>query len=260
MRKKRLIFTLIYDNGNFMLSRNFRLQKVGDFQWINTYYNFKKISFSIDELVILNVTRGDKNQEKFLETLREIINCVFVPVSIGGGIYSMETAKQLFMWGADKIVLNSCLPENPSLVTSLVKQFGSQSLIGSVDYKNEEGVLRVYTHNGTVALDVDFETYLAYLQKAGVGELYLNSIDKDGTGQGYALDVLVPYLANVDIPVILAGGAGNVTHLSESIVHEKIDAVATANLFNFIGDALPNARATMIEKGISLANFSPASL
>lgn len=260
MKKKRLIFTLLYDSGNFMLSRNFRLQKVGDFQWINTYYNFKKLSFSIDELIILNVTRGKKRQEEFLETIRKIINCVFVPVSIGGGIESMEAAKQLFMWGADKIVLNTCLSENPSLVVSLVKQFGSQSIIGSVDYKNENGVVRIYTHNGTVALDVDFKTYIAYLQESGVGELYLNSIDKDGTGQGYALDTLFPYLNHVNIPVILAGGAGNVVHLSESIVHEKIDAVATANLFNFIGDALPNARAMMIEKGIALANFSPASL
>jgi len=256
MRKKRLIFTLLFNDGYFMLSRNFRLQKVGDLNWIENNYNFKNIAFSIDELIILNVNRNERNLIEFSNTITKLIANVFVPIAVGGGVTSMEYAKTLFMSGADKIVINSILTENPLLVKELISEFGSQSVIASIDYRIENDEVKTYRNNGFNLTNYNFTDYIAYIQELGVGEVYLNSIQKDGTGQGYDMEIIDPYLNLFKIPVILAGGAGNSKHLIEAAQNPTVDAVATANLFNFIGLALPNSRMEMQKSGIQLANFS----
>ncbi|OFY38946.1 MAG: hypothetical protein A2X18_05520 [Bacteroidetes bacterium GWF2_40_14] len=257
MRKKRLIFTLLYNDGNFMLSRNFRLQKVGNLDWIENNYNFENIAFSIDELIILNVNRNGRNLIEFSKTIAKLISNVFVPVAVGGGVTSMEYAKTLFMSGADKIIINSILTENPYLVKELVREYGSQSVIASIDYNIDKKEILAYRNNGINPINYNFTDYITYIQKLGVGEVYLNSIQKDGTGQGYSMDIIGPYLNLFKVPVILAGGAGNSKHLIEASHNPGVDAVATANLFNFIGQALPNSRRDMQEEGIHMANFLP---
>ncbi len=256
MRKKRLIFTLLYNEGYFMLSRNFRLQKVGDFNWINQHYNFKNIAFSIDELIILNVSRNSKELIEFGNNIRKIIDNVFVPISVGGGVESMDYAKALFNSGADKIVINSALTEKPLLVKKLIEEYGSQAIVASIDFLAENNNIQIFKNNGSCSIaEYSFSKYIDYVQNLGVGEVYLNSIRKDGTGQGYDLDVIDLYLSQFNIPVIIAGGAGNSKHLIEAIKVPKIDAVATANLFNFLGDSLPNSREAMVSEGIPLAMF-----
>ena len=260
MCKKRLIFTLLYNNGYFMLSRNFRLQKVGDLDWIENNYNFKNIAFSIDELIILNVSRNDRNLIEFSKTITKLISNVFVPVAAGGGITSKKYAETLFKSGADKIIINSILNENPILVKDLIREYGSQAVIASVDYKLEEDGMKVYGNNGASLINYKLTDYIAYIQNLGVGEVYLNSIQKDGTGQGFSIDIIDPYLSHFKIPVILAGGAGNSMHLIEAAQHPAIDAVATANLFNFIGDALPVSRNDLREAGINLSKFQQINI
>lgn len=255
MRKKRLIFTLLYNDGYFILSRNFRHQKVGNLDWIENNYNFENIAFSIDELIILNVNRNERNLNEFSKTITKLISNVFVPVAVGGGVTSMEYAKTLFMSGADKIIVNSILTENPILVKELIREFGSQSVIASIDYNIENDSIILYRNNGTNPINFELSDYIAYIQELGVGEVYLNSIQKDGTGQGYSMDTIEPFLSKFNVPVILAGGAGNSKHLIEAACNPNVDAVATANLFNFIGQALPNSRREMQEEGILLAHF-----
>ncbi|MGE5411881.1 MAG: HisA/HisF-related TIM barrel protein [Clostridiales bacterium] len=253
--KKRLIFTLLYYEDFFVLSRNFRLQKVGDIRWIEDYYNFKQIAFSIDELVILNINRDEKHISKFCDVVSKLIHNVFVPVAVGGGINSMEYAEMLFMSGADKIIVNTAVHERGDLVKQLIQKYGAQSIIASIDFDVENGKPQIFTHNGTIKVDVAFRDYLKYIADLGVGEVYINSIRKDGTGQGYDLEILSEFLPIVKLPVIMAGGAGNSKHLIEAINNQSVDAVATANLFNFIGRALPNSRNEMLDAGINLARF-----
>ena len=107
MLKKRIIFTLLFCDGNFMLSRNFRLQKVGNLEWLNTNYNFSKISRFIDELVVLDVTRKGRNLSTFCDTLKSLSENCFVPIAAGGGVNCVESARQLLKSGADKVVINS---------------------------------------------------------------------------------------------------------------------------------------------------------
>ena len=135
MLKKRIIFTLLYDDGNFMLSRNFRLQKVGNVDWLKKNYNFSHISFFIDELIIFDVSRNERNIDKFCKTLNELTEGCFVPITAGGGIRKLDDAKFLLRSGADKVSINTSLFSDLPLLKDLVKNFGKQCVVGSLDLK-----------------------------------------------------------------------------------------------------------------------------
>lgn len=256
MLKKRLIFILLYNDGQFMLSRNFRLQKVGDIKWLQKNYDFAKVSFSIDELVVLDVTRGQRDLKRFCNTLKKISAECFLPIAAGGGISEIRTARDLLLAGADKVVLNSALAESPSFVYNLAQEFGQQCIVASVDIKlGSDGEFLVFTRNATKIINPNASYYLKHIAEQPIGELYLNSIDRDGTGQGLDLQLLDLLPANFIQPVILAGGIGNSSHMSSGFLDNRIDAVATANLLNFIGDGLSNARYELIKEGFSLATW-----
>lgn len=256
MLRKRIIFTLIYGDGFFMQSRNFRLQKVGNLNWLEKNYQFQKISFSLDELIVLNASRDNKSMKNFANTISSLVNDVFIPIAAGGGIRTMEDAELLFNSGADKIVLNSALFLNSDLVTALIKRYGTQSIVASVDYKENNGNKEVYIQDGSVKIEMNLENYLQYLEKLEVGEIYLNSIEKDGTGFGYDFDTIDEFESKIKIPLIIAGGAGNESHFMDGLKYKNVSAVATANLFNFIGDGLPKARKKIIELGENIANWN----
>jgi cyclase len=213
------------------------------------------MSFAIDELIILNASRHSKNILEFSKMIEQISQDVFIPVSAGGGIKSMQDAKILFNSGADKIVLNSVLWNNAELVKELVNQYGSQSIVAAVDYKKNNDADEIYVMNGTEKVNYTLNNYLSYLESLKVGEVYLNSMDRDGTGFGYDLETVSIMDKNISIPLIIAGGAGNENHLLEGLKMNHVDAVATANLFNFIGDGLQNARKKMIELKMNVASW-----
>ena len=241
-----------------MLSRNFRLQRVGDLNWLNENYDFAQISAFIDELVVLDVTRGARNQEKFASTLRDLSSSCFVPISAGGGVNSINTAKMLFLSGADKVVINSALFGNLFEVEQVSREFGQQSIVASLDLsRNMSGGYLVKTENGTKPQSFQNLDSQSWMKKNLVGELYINSIDKDGTGQGFDLGMLDWLPKNLEIPVIIAGGVGNAAHFLEGLLDERVDAVATANLFNFVGNGLEIARKSLISNGEVLATWLP---
>jgi cyclase len=256
MLRKRIIFALIYSEGSFMQSRNFRLQKVGNLHWLEKNYQFQNISFALDELILLNASKGNKNLSEFALTLSNLVNDVFIPIAAGGGISSMEDAETLFKSGADKIVLNSMLIQDPSMVKELIKNYGSQSVVASIDCKYNNGTYEVFIKDGTLKIDFTIEEYVKYLEELGVGEIYLNSIDKDGTGFGYDEALIKSVNRLTSLPLIIAGGAGNESHLEQGLQIENVSAVATANLFNFIGNGLPNARKKILESGQNIANWN----
>ena len=255
MLRKRIIFTLLYSDGYFMQSRNFRLQKVGNIDWLERNYKFKEISCSLDEIIVLDTTKKNKDIRKFASTIEKIVEGSFIPVAAGGGVNSLEDAELLFNSGADKIVVNTALIENPSFVRDLVIHYGSQSTVASIDYRVINDNIEFYIKDGTSKVDLTFEEYLRYLSELGIGEVYLNSIDRDGTGFGYDFHLVSIVRKNLQVPIIIAGGAGNENHLLEAIKNESVSAAATANLFNFIGDGLPNARIHIVVLGENLANW-----
>jgi len=261
MLKKRVIFTLLYDSGFFMLSRNFRLQRVGDLDWLRSNYNFAKTSYSIDELVVLDVTRDKKDINIFSKTLKELTKGSFVPISAGGGIENIESARQLLRSGADKIVLNSILYRNEEVVKDLAREFGKQCIIASIDVQLDVNTEYVaMSRNGQVREAGSAQSWIKKIAGQNVGEIYLNSIDRDGTGQGFDLGLLEILPSESSLPTIIAGGAGNSEHLQIGLLDRRVDAVATANLLNFIGNGLGNARRDLVENGIVLPMWDLAEI
>ena len=258
MLKKRIIFTLLYDSGHFMLSRNFRLQRVGNLEWLQKNYNFSHIAFYIDELVVLDVSRAKRNPEAFCATLKSLSSGCFVPIAAGGGVRSVEDARRLLFSGADKIVVNTPLFDHTDLVKKLANEFGQQCIVGSVDMKRiDNAVYQIRTDSGSRPV---LESNLAgfdWFKDQHVGELYLNSITQDGTGQGYDLGMLDQLPPHCKMPVILAGGVGSGDHLVDGFDDPRVDAVATAHLFNFVGDGLKRVREKMLVEGKRLAFWPP---
>lgn len=251
MLRRRIIFTLIYDDGFFCQSRNFRLQRVGDIKWLEDNYKFQEIAFSLDELIILNATPGEKNLAKFTKILNRLVDNVYIPISAGGGISSLDDAKLLFDNGADKLVINTAIHKNTSLIANIIQYYGKQSVIASVDYKNN----MVFVSDGMEKVGLPLIDYIKHIETLGVGEIYLNSIEKDGTGFGYDIEPIKAIAEKINTPLIIAGGAGNERHLLEGINAKNISAVATANLFNFMGDSLPRARQYLIKNESNLVEW-----
>lgn len=259
MVKPRLIFTLLAEHGSFMMSRNFSLQRVGDLTWLREHYDFDAIALSIDELVVLDVTRGRKDLAVFAACVEELSRNCFMPIAAGGGITSMDTAYRIFDSGADKLVVNSAVFNDLPFVMELVRTFGGQSIVVSVDYLPVDGMNRIYVENGSRDTGLSLEAGLARIVDVGVGEIYLNSIQRDGTGQGYDLQVLEQASRHLSMQVVAAGGVGSPDHLLEGLRIGGIHAVATANLFNFMADGLTDARRYLVEQGINLASWDEIS-
>lgn len=238
-----------------MLSRNFRLQRAGNIEWLNNNYNFINIAFSIDELIILDVSRGERDTQRFCDHVKMIIKECFIPISIGGGITTCEQAKLIMNSGADKLVVNTALFKSPSFVKELVSLYGRQCIIASVDAKRHADGFHIYIENGSTETPFGLSEGIKHIMDIGIGEIYLNSMDKDGTGHGYMYELLSEIEHDVKVPVIMAGGAGNWHHLLEGLQHDSVDAVSTASLFNFIGQGFPNARRQLLSKGINLAEW-----
>jgi cyclase len=254
--KKRLIFTLLYQHGQFMLSRNFRLQKVGNLQWLQSNYNFSNVSCSIDELIVLDVSRGQKQPEEFCTALRKLSEGCFVPIAAGGGVKTIDTARRLLRAGADKVVINSALYEEDNLIQHLASEFGQQCVVASMDIRSSpDGSYQAWSGCGSVCQSETASFWIERVTQSAIGELYLNSIDRDGTGLGYDLRLLDLLPGDMSKPLILAGGVGNAAHLAAGLADRRVDAVATAHLFNFVGSGLKQARQALISGGVILPSW-----
>ena len=249
--KKRIIFKLYYQENNFYLSRNFNLQKVGDIDWLYRYFNFKKITDVIDELVILNVEKNKKNKilnSDFIKNVKKLTEKTFIPLTIGGGINTLEKVKQCFSLGAEKILFNTFIKDK-KLIESCINQYGSQAIICSIDYKTIKDKLITYTDNGEKEF-LKVKQHIILGKKMKFGEIFINNIDRDGTGFG--LDGKIYEYLDLRIPYVIGGGAAKYQHFIEGFENKKISGISTGNLFNFIGDGLKNLRVDLIKSNINL--------
>jgi cyclase len=180
-----------------------------------------------------------------------------MPIAAGGGIRSLDHVYRLFSAGADKVVLNSLLFEDPATVRRISRTFGAQAVVASLDYREHPaGVRTVLTANGTRNTGMDLAAALRYTTSLNVGEVYVTCINNDGTGNGFDLIGLEADCSDSPVPVIASGGAGNYRHFLDALRIPLVRAVSTANLFNFMGDGLQETRELLLENGVRLCMWT----
>jgi imidazole glycerol-phosphate synthase subunit HisF len=256
MHFKRIIYALLYSRGQFYLSRNFSLQRVGDVEWLKKNYGFGETCNFIDELMIINVTKDPTENDKkmFFKDINHLREKIFVPLTLGGGIRTIDDAKKYFNNGADKVLVNFLAHKNLKICNSISKIYGEQALSIMADYKVVNDEIKIFMNSGKV-FSMNLEKYIQLIKNFNFGELILNSIDKDGTAAG--LDSLTYTLLPDDFknPILLMGGAGKPEHFADILINERISGVITANLFNFLGKGLEEARNYSIKKKLRLIKF-----
>jgi cyclase len=189
----------------------------------------------VDEIVILDITASKEKREPNYTKIEEIASEAFMPFAYGGGITKLSQIEKLFKLGIEKVVLNSVLESNMGLVSEAAKIFGSQSIVASIDVKkNLFGKTNAYKISGTTKIDLSLVDFVKQLEQAGVGEFFINSIDKDGTYSGYDLDLIKQLSTQVSAPIVACGGASSIDSFLPAIQHGA-SAVAAGSMFVYTG-------------------------
>ena len=209
-------------------------------------------AMDVDELIFLDIDASLEGRGTLIKTIEKASEEIFMPFCVGGGIKEVADIRSVLMAGADKVSINSALVENPGIVSDGAELFGSQCIVASIDYRVEGGVPRVYTHGGTVATDLNAFDHALDVVKRGAGEILLTSIDRDGTMQGYDIELIRKVSDSVDVPVVASGGAGTLQHLADAILEGHASAVSIGALFNFTDQSPIKARAFMRVQGINV--------
>ncbi|WP_448582283.1 imidazole glycerol phosphate synthase subunit HisF [Thermaurantiacus sp.] len=206
-----------------------------------------------DELVFLDITASHEERGILLDVVARTAACCFMPLTVGGGVRSADDVRALLRAGADKVSVNSAAVARPELVGELARTFGEQCITVAVDAKQvTPGRWEIFTHGGRRATGIDAIAYAAHVAKLGAGEILLTSMDRDGTRQGYDLDLLRAVCAAVPVPVVASGGAGTLDHLVEGVTRGGASAVLVASLFHFGEASIADARAALARAGVQV--------
>ena len=228
MLKSRIIPCLDVNDGRVVKGVKFQnLRDAGDPVELSFHYEAQ----GADELVLLDVTATRQERIAMLETVEQVRQKLGIPLTVGGGIASIEDAGRLLNAGADKVSINSAAVRNPDLIDAMAKRFGAQCTVVAIDAKKSNGQFQVLTRSGTTAETLDAVAWAAEAQQRGAGEILLTSFDRDGTRSGYDLPMLSAVTSACSLPVIASGGADSVTHMVEAFEHGA-HAVLAASIFH----------------------------
>ena len=248
MLKRRIIPIQLFSNGRLVKSKQFLSPRdVGDPVMSSKVYSNQ----DADELILLHIDRFEDSINTLVETVKKISKECFVPLSVGGGIKSLSDAERLFNAGADKVILNSAVFSNPNIIKEIANLAGTQAVIVGIDVKFENNEYSIYSNSSKVFENTPLSDYIEQVISLGAGEIFIQSIDKDGEMSGYDLNLLNKVYKISSVPVIAAGGPGNFEHLYDAL-KIGINAVACGSLFNF-GDNNPlRAKAFLKNLGVPL--------
>ena len=251
---KRIIPCLDVDNGRVVKGVNFvGIRDAGDPVEIARRYNEQ----GADEITFLDITASHEGRETTVHTVEQIAEQVFIPLTVGGGIRSVDDIRTMLNAGADKVSINTAAIHNPELVRQASQRFGGQCIVVAIDAKRVADVdgqprWEIFTHGGRKPTGIDAVAWAVKMAELGAGEILLTSMDRDGTKNGFELGVTRAITDAVDIPVIASGGVGNLQHLVDGILLGGADAVLAASIFHFAEYTVPEAKAYMAERGIEV--------
>jgi cyclase len=251
MQAKKIIACLDIKDGRIVKGINFvGLRDVGDPVQAAQHY----VKQGADELVFLDITATAENRKTIVELAKRVSNVVTVPFTVGGGIHSVEDAKILLDSGVDKVSINSAAIKNPQLITDIANTFGKEHLVIAIDTKLINGKWYVVTEGGNKIEDIDAVEWAKEVEKLGAGEILLTSMDKDGTEQGFDIQVTKAVCDAVNIPVTASGGAGNMEDFFNVFKQTKVSAALGASVFHFGQVAIPELKKYLKANGIAVIN------
>lgn len=205
-----------------------------------------------DELVFLDITASAEKRPIILEVVRRTAESVFMPLTVGGGIGTLEDIRELLCAGADKVSINTAAVLNPEFIRSAARMFGSQCVVLAIDAKKRRGGWEVYTHGGREATGIDALYWAGRGSDLGAGEILLTSMDADGMKDGYDVELTRRISEIVPVPIIASGGAGTLEHLHEVLTAGKADAALAASIFHFGEYSIEDAKRYLKEKGVEV--------
>lgn len=261
MRVARVIPCLDVTNGRVVKGTNFvNLRDAGDPAELAARYDQE----GADELVFLDITASSDGRETMVDVVSRTAEQVFIPLTVGGGIRTVEDARRMLRAGADKVSVNTAAVQNPQLIADIAAEFGAQCVVCAIDAKRRASTesgqrtpnvtdstqFEVFLHGGRTPTGIDVRTWAEEVARLGAGEILLTSMDRDGTKEGFDLELTACISEAVDIPVIASGGVGTLEHLVDGIVQGKADAVLAASIFHFGEFTITQAKQRLSESGI----------
>lgn len=251
MLAKRLIPCLDVKDGRVVKGINFvNLLDAGDPVEQAQFYDAE----GADELVFLDITASHDKRQIVIDMIREVASRVFIPFTVGGGIRTADDVRDILRAGADKVSVNSAAVNNPELLRAGSRAFGSQCMVLAIDAKRKDDRWEVYINGGRIATGLDAIAWAKQGEQLGAGEILLTSMDRDGTRQGYDLELLRAVANSVKIPVIASGGAGSMQHFRDAFILGGADAVLAASLFHYRELSIRETKAYLERNGISIRN------
>lgn len=251
---KRIIPCLDVDNGRVVKGVQFvDIRDAGDPVEVSKKYNQQ----GADEITFLDITATHEARDTTVHTVEAIAAEVFIPLTVGGGIRTLDDIRRMLNAGADKVSINSAAVKNPDFVAEAAARFGSQCIVVAIDAKkvSAEGEAprwEIFTHGGRKPTGIDAVEWAVRMVNNGAGEILLTSMDRDGTKNGFDLGVTRAIADAVPVPVIASGGVGNLQHLCDGVTQGGADAVLAASIFHFGEYSVPQAKAYMRERGIEV--------
>jgi len=251
----RIIPCLDVDCGRVVKGVNFiDIRDAGDPVEIARRYDEQ----GADELAFLDITASSDNRETMIHVVEEVASQVFIPLTVGGGIRTIEDVRRLLNAGADKVSINTAAILNPEFVREAAERFGSQCIVVAIDAKAVPAAAgahqswEIYTHGGRRPSGIDAVAWACRMTAYGAGEILLTSMDRDGTKIGFDLDLTRAISESVTVPVIASGGVGTLEHLVEGILYGKADAVLAASIFHFGEFTIEQAKRYLQSRGIEV--------
>ena len=249
MITKRIIPCLDVRNGRVVKGKNFEgIQDVSDPVEMAKFYNRE----GADELVFYDITASVEERGLFTDILRKVASEIFIPLTVGGGINTLEDFDRVLKCGADKVSVNSGAIRNPNIIGQAAKKYGNQCVVLSMDIKRVDGVFRLFAKGGRENTGIDALQWAVDGVNSGAGELVVNSIDTDGVKGGFDLELLDAIAARVNVPIIASGGAGKMEDFSELFSHEGIDAGLAASIFHYKEIRIEDLKKYLRDQGVEV--------
>lgn len=250
---KRIIPCLDVDKGRVVKGVQFvDIRDAGDPVEVARRYNEQ----GADEITFLDITASHEDRDTTLHTVERMAGEVFIPLTVGGGVRELQDIRNLLNAGADKVAINSAAIHNPEFVREAAQRFGSQCIVVAIDAKQvEQGDnprWEIFTHGGRKPTGIKAIEWAEKMADFGAGEILLTSMDRDGTKNGFDLNLTSRISDAVNVPVIASGGVGNLQHLVDGILEGKADAVLAASIFHFAEYTVPEAKEYMAQRGVNV--------